>query len=77
MTQNLHVACPHCHTTNRVAGERLGDGATCGKCRMMTRFGIRSIPTLVVFRDGKEVARTSGALGAPQLTQWIESHVAA
>jgi thioredoxin 2 len=44
--------------------------------QIASRFGIRSIPTLVVFRGGREVARTSGALGAPQLTQWIESHVA-
>jgi thiol-disulfide isomerase/thioredoxin len=33
MGENLHVVCPHCHTTNRVARERLADGATCGKCR--------------------------------------------
>jgi len=33
---------------------------------------IRSIPTLVAFRDGREVARMSGALPLPQLVQWIE-----
>ena len=43
---------------------------------LASRFGIRSIPTLVAFRGGREVARVSGALGAPQLIQWIESHVA-
>jgi thioredoxin 2 len=40
------------------------------------RFNIRSIPTLVAFRNGREVARQSGALGAPQLMQWINTHVA-
>lgn len=35
------------------------------------RFGIRSIPTLVVFRNGKEIARQAGALPAQQLTAWL------
>jgi thioredoxin 2 len=33
MPETLHVACPHCDTTNRVASGRLGDGAVCGKCK--------------------------------------------
>jgi thioredoxin 2 len=28
----LHVVCPHCHTTNRVASTQLGPQADCGKC---------------------------------------------
>ncbi|MFK4751407.1 MULTISPECIES: thioredoxin TrxC [Oceanospirillaceae] len=35
------------------------------------QFGIRSIPTLILFRQGKEVDRLAGALPAPQLRQWI------
>lgn len=35
------------------------------------RFGIRSIPTLVVFRNGKEIARQAGALPAQQLMVWL------
>lgn len=35
------------------------------------RYGIRSIPTLVIFKAGKEVARTSGALDARSLEDWI------
>ncbi len=35
------------------------------------RQGIRSIPTLVVFRGGQEVARTSGAMDAAALENWI------
>lgn len=145
MDPNLHVACPHCNTTNRVAGARLGEAPVCGHCkglllppspveftsanfdrqvavtelplvvdfwapwcapcRMMApafeeaaarlaprvrlgkldteavpdvaaRYGIRSIPTLIAFRGGREVARQSGAMGAPQLIDWIETHVA-
>jgi thioredoxin 2 len=35
------------------------------------RFGIQSIPTLILFRDGAPVARHSGALGAGELTSWL------
>lgn len=28
----LHIVCPHCHTTNRVAAADLGKGPDCGKC---------------------------------------------
>jgi thioredoxin 2 len=34
------------------------------------RYGIRSIPTLIVFRGGREVARHSGAMGADALVRW-------
>ena len=33
--------------------------------------GIRSIPTMILFRDGKEVARQSGAMQAGQIVQWV------
>lgn len=35
------------------------------------RFAIRSIPTLVLFRAGQEVARHSGALGAAEIAGWL------
>ena len=139
---SLHVVCPHCATTNRVASDRARDApvcgdckqplfpgrplelrksnfarhlaadvpvvvdfwaAWCGPCKMMApayeeaaarvgpgvhlgkldteaepeiaqRYGIRSIPTLVAFRNGREIARQSGALSLPQLMQWITTH---
>jgi len=39
------------------------------------RFNIRSIPTLMVFRAGKEIARQSGAMDAATLTRWLNSVV--
>lgn len=33
--------------------------------------GIRSIPTMILFRNGKEVARQAGAMSAGQIVQWI------
>jgi thioredoxin 2 len=37
------------------------------------RFHIRSIPTLLVFRAGKEIARQSGAMDATTLTRWLNT----
>lgn len=35
------------------------------------RYGIRSIPTLILFHHGQEVARQSGAMDAGSLVRWI------
>ena len=37
------------------------------------RFHIRSIPTLMVFCAGKEIARQSGAMDTDALTRWLNS----
>jgi len=42
---------------------------------LAARFNIRSIPTLVVFHHGREVARQSGAMDARNLMAWIQSVV--
>ena len=39
------------------------------------RFNIRSIPTMILFKNGQEVARQSGAMDANRLTSWIREHV--
>ena len=36
-------------------------------------YNIRSLPTMVAFRAGKEVARQSGALPSDQIVQWVRS----
>jgi thioredoxin 2 len=43
--------------------------------RTASRFGIRSIPTLAIFRAGSEIARQSGAMDYAMLTRWIKDHV--
>jgi thioredoxin 2 len=144
-SDNLTLACPHCHALNRVPAARAGDRPNCGKChqplfpghpvaldaasfgvhagssdlpllvdfwapwcgpcRMMApafeeaartlepqmrlakvnteeaqdlaaRFAIRSIPTMVLFRGGREVARQSGAMNAAGIVQWARSQAA-
>ena len=32
MTDTLHLVCPHCHTTNRVAKADLSKAPDCGQC---------------------------------------------
>ena len=41
---------------------------------LAARFGIRSIPTMVLFRGGREVARQAGAMGAADIVRWMSSH---
>lgn len=38
------------------------------------RFNIRSIPTMVMFVDGKEVARQSGAMGSADIVRWVRAN---
>ena len=39
-----------------------------------SRFNIRSIPTLALFKGGREIARQPGAMGVADIVRWVRSH---
>ena len=63
----------------RVAAERatqvrLAKVDTDAAQALAARMGIRSIPTLILFKDGRETDRVSGAMDAAGLRRWIAQH---
>ncbi len=38
------------------------------------RYGVQSIPTLILFKDGKAVAKTVGFQGEPALRAFVAAH---
>jgi len=40
------------------------------------RYNIRSIPTLVLFRNGQEIARQPGAMGKADIVRWVAANAA-
>ena len=74
--------CGPCHAMApqyAEASRQLRGRALCIKLNTEThgelgaRFGIRSIPTVVIFHRGRELARQSGALPAEQIVRWVVS----
>ena len=51
---------------------RFGKVDTEAEQEIAARFRIQAIPTLVVFRGGKQIGRRSGALGGADLRRWID-----
>jgi thioredoxin 2 len=54
---------------------RLGKVDTEAEQALSARFAIRSIPTLVLVRDAREVARQSGAMGRDQIVAWTRAQL--
>lgn len=38
-------------------------------------YGIRSIPTMILFAGGQEVTRVSGAMTAEQIKHWVQQNI--
>jgi thioredoxin 2 len=56
-------------------GVRLAKVNTDAEQALGMEFGIRSIPTLALFRHGREGARQAGAMGAPDIVRWTRAHL--
>ena len=53
---------------------RLAKVDTQAQPTLAQKFAIRSIPTLVLFQHGREIARQPGAMGAADIVRWARSH---
>jgi thioredoxin 2 len=53
---------------------RLAKVDTEAEQQLGAQLNIRSIPTLIMFKAGKEIARHSGAMSATDIIRWTHSH---
>ena len=56
---------------------RLGKLDTEAEQAIAGRYGIRSIPTIILFRKGREIARQSGAMPAHSIVNWARQAISA
>lgn len=54
---------------------RLAKVDTESQQQLAARFNIRSIPTLAIFRNGREITRQSGAVDAATLERWVRAQI--
>ena len=78
--------CVPCHMVSPVVEEIGRDKGEALRVAMLNidenpevtrRFGVMSIPTLMLFKDGSEAARVVGARGKDALLREIDPHLAA
>jgi thioredoxin 2 len=41
---------------------------------LANQFNIRTIPTLALFKSGREITRQAGAIGKSELVRWVRAH---
>lgn len=75
--------CGPCHAMDPIlqkVAKEMGEKVTVEKVNVdleqakSQQFGVMSIPTLVIMKDGKEIDRRIGLLVEPVLKQWLEGH---
>lgn len=54
---------------------RLGKVDTEAQQDLAVQFGIRSIPTLILFKQGREVAQQAGAMTTDMIGRWVRTHL--
>ena len=55
-------------------GMRLAKVNTEEEQGLAARYNIRSIPTLALFKSGREIARQAGAMSEQDLVRWAQTH---
>ena len=72
------MMAPHFATAARAMRDvRFAKVDTENAPKASVRYRIRSIPTLILFDRGREVARVSGAMQSSELERWVRSQLAA
>lgn len=54
---------------------RLAKVNTDAEPQLSAQFAIRSIPTLLLLQQGRELARHAGAIGAQDIVRWVSAHL--
>ena len=76
--------CGPCKQISPVLEEmaiEMGDRITIAKVNIddnpntPSKYGVRGIPTLILFKDGQVASQKVGALPKSQLVDWIESEI--
>ena len=67
MAPQFEQAAGHLEPTVRLAKVNTEDEQA-----LAGRFGIQAIPTMILFKHGKEVARQSGAMNASGVESWVQ-----
>lgn len=71
MTPNFEAAAPQLEPRVRLAKlDTEAEPAIAG------RYGIQSIPSMVMIRKGREIARTAGAMPTQAIVRWVEQALA-
>ena len=60
--------------TELATGARLVKLNTDAERDIASQHGIRSIPTMIIFQNGSEIARQSGAMGAADIVRWVRQN---
>jgi thioredoxin 2 len=69
------MMAPHfAKAAGQLPGVRFAKVDTEANPQASATYAIRSIPTMILFRGGKEVARQSGAMAAGDLVRWVHGH---
>ena len=67
MAPQFEKAAGHLEPTVRLAKVNTEDEQA-----LAGRFGIQAIPTMILFKHGKEIARQSGAMNAAGIESWVQ-----
>ena len=67
------MIAPVLEELNSKEGLRIGKVNVDEENELIKAFQIHSIPTLLAFKNGKQIGRTEGFMSYPELSKWVKS----